>query len=61
MDHESLDSEYNVENDFYAGLDKKKARQMDDPNNSMTLLRREQDSKDLGLIRCIKKDTVWFL
>ena len=61
MDHESLDSEYNVENDFYAGLDKKKKNQMDDPNNSMTLLRKEQVSKDLGLIRCIKKDVIWFL
>ena len=27
----------------------------------MILLRKEQVSKDLGLIRCIKKDVVWFL
>jgi len=34
---------------------------MDDPNNSMIVLRYEQDSKDLALIRLIKNQTVWFL
>ena len=41
FDNESLDSEYNVENDFYAGLDRKKKNQMEDPNNSMVILRKE--------------------
>jgi hypothetical protein len=34
---------------------------MDDPNNSMIVLKKEQDTKDLALIRIIKKDVVWFL
>ena len=34
---------------------------MDDPNNSMIVLRYEQDSKDLELIRMIKKQVIWFL
>jgi hypothetical protein len=61
LENESLDSEYNVENDFYAGLDKKKKTQMDDPNNSMVVLKKEQVSKDLALLRLIKKDVIWFL
>jgi hypothetical protein len=34
---------------------------MDDPNNSMIVLKHEQESKDLQLIRLIKADIVWFL
>ena len=34
---------------------------MDDPNNSMIVLRHEQQMKDLGLIRLIKKEVLWFL
>ena len=50
-----------LENDFYAGKAKEKITQMDDPNNSMIVLRYEQDSKDLALIRIVKKMVVWFL
>lgn len=50
-----------IENDFYAGKAKKKLTQMDDPNNSMIVLRYEQESKDLALIRMIRNDIVWFL
>mmetsp|Transcript_30174 Transcript_30174/g.46116 ORF Transcript_30174/g.46116 Transcript_30174/m.46116 type:complete len:129 (-) Transcript_30174:6553-6939(-) len=52
---------YNIENDFYKGLEHKKKTQMDDPNNSMIVLPYEQDSKDLALIRKIKSNVVWFL
>jgi hypothetical protein len=34
---------------------------MDDPNNSMIVLRYEQNSKDLGLIRLVKQEVIWFL
>jgi len=34
---------------------------MDNPNNSMVLLRYEQDSKDLALIRLLKANILWFL
>jgi len=34
---------------------------MDNPNNSMVLLRNEQDSKDLALIRILKANILWFL
>jgi hypothetical protein len=50
-----------IENDFYAGKAKKKLAQMDDPNNSMIVLRYEQESKDLALIRIVKNQVVWFL
>lgn len=50
-----------IENDFYAGKAKKKLTQMDDPNNSMIVLRYEQESKDLALIRMIRNDLIWFL
>jgi len=50
-----------IENDFYQGKAKDKLTQMDDPNNSMIVLRYEQESKDLALIRMIKKNVTWFL
>jgi hypothetical protein len=50
-----------IENDFYAGKAKQKLHQMDDPNNSMVVLRYEQESKDLALIRLIKNNVIWFL
>jgi hypothetical protein len=50
-----------IENDFYAGKAKKKLTQMEDPNNSMIVLRYEQESKDLALIRMIKSNISWFL
>ena len=50
-----------VENDFYAGAAQKRLYQMDDPNNSMIVLRHEQESKDLALIRMIKTNIIWFL
>ena len=34
---------------------------MDNPNNSMIVLRKEQDKKDLELIRMFKDQVVWFL
>jgi hypothetical protein len=34
---------------------------MNNPNNSMIVLRKEQDSKDLELIRLFKQQVVWFL
>ena len=55
MYDENDDRDRNVENDLYAGLGMKKRTQMDDPNNSMIVLRYEQESKDLALIRLIKK------
>lgn len=50
-----------IENDFYAGKAKKKLTQMEDPDNSMIVLRYEQEAKDLALIRIIKSVVVWFL
>lgn len=50
-----------VENDFYAGKANKRKAQMDDPNNSMIVLRYEQEAKDLALIRMIKSAALWFL
>ena len=52
--YDEANAEKNVENDFYEGLARKKRTQMDDPNNSMIVLRYEQESKDLALIRHIK-------
>jgi hypothetical protein len=64
--NENFDEEYQledddlnfIENDFYVGKAKKKLTQMDDPNNSMIVLRYEQESKDLALIRMIRNDLV---
>jgi hypothetical protein len=50
-----------IENDFYAGKANKRKAQMDDPNNSMVVLRYEQEAKDLALIRMIKNAAIWFL
>jgi hypothetical protein len=38
---ENNERDRNVENDFYEGLARKKRTQMDDPNNSMIVLRYE--------------------
>ena len=59
--NENSDDDIVVENDFYHGLGRKRKYQMDDPNNSMIVLRHEQQMKDLGLIRLIKKEVLWFL
>lgn len=50
-----------IENDLYAGKKHKRTNQMNNPNNSMIVLRKEQDSKDLELIRMFKQQVVWFL
>ena len=50
-----------IENDLYAGKKHKRTNQMNNPNNSMIVLRKEQDSKDLELIRLFKQQVVWFL
>ena len=39
--NENSDEDNNVENDFYKGLGRKKKYQMDNPNNSMIVLRHE--------------------
>ena len=41
FDNESLDSEYNADKDLSNAQKKKKKNQMEDPNNSMVILRKE--------------------
>lgn len=50
-----------IENDLYAGKKHKRTNQMNNPNNSMIVLRKEQEAKDLELIRLFKQQVVWFL
>lgn len=57
----SDDEDRAIVNDFYAGKKFKKMTQMDDPENSMIVLRHEQDTKDLFLIRKMREDMLWFL
>ena len=59
--NENSQDEFLIENDFYQGKLAQKRIQMDNPNNSMVLLRNEQDSKDLALIRILKANILWFL
>ena len=44
-----------IENDLYAGKKHKRTNQMNDPDNSMIVLRKEQETKDLALIRMFKE------